>query len=195
MSRYDFAAMKRSLQAGGVQVVTAPQLFPTPPDVAARMVEYLDGWSGEAWETIRILEPSAGTGNLVAAILQEWPEADLVAWEINHALAHRLMTTHGAAIRVMHGDFLTAATPEPFDAVIMNPPFERRAWVKHVRHAFGMLRDGGRLVTIIPQAPGAREELETIGDVFDICALPDNTFSGTGVRTFMAVIDKREGAT
>lgn len=54
-----FEAMRKGLRAG-VQVVSAPQLFPTPPELAARMVELANIMDGD-----RVLEPSAGTGRLV----------------------------------------------------------------------------------------------------------------------------------
>ena len=47
----------------GVQVVIAPQLFPTPPELADRMVALADIRPGQ-----QVLEPSAGnpgTGHLV----------------------------------------------------------------------------------------------------------------------------------
>jgi SAM-dependent methyltransferase len=61
-----FDAMKDTLKAG-IKVVSAPQLFPTPPDIAARMVELAEIEPGQ-----RILEPSAGTGNILSAILAEY---------------------------------------------------------------------------------------------------------------------------
>src|SRR5207253_4915938 len=55
----DFDRMKETLKAGG-QVITAPQLFPTPATLAARLVELAEIHEGHS-----ILEPSAGTGALV----------------------------------------------------------------------------------------------------------------------------------
>jgi len=57
--RTDVEAMRATVKAG-VQVVTAPQLFPTPPDLAARTVSLAIG--------MRLLEPSAGTGRLLEAL-------------------------------------------------------------------------------------------------------------------------------
>jgi len=76
----DFAALKATLKAG-VKIAVAPQLFPTPPALAARMatfagIEYKD----------RVLEPSAGTGNLLRAIVDAEPTASVHAVEINRAL-------------------------------------------------------------------------------------------------------------
>ena len=77
-----FEAIKDALRAG-VQVVVAPQLFPTPPALAARMVDLAGIEAGD-----RVLEPSAGTGNIAKAIRQVGVEA--VCVEINPALAKTL---------------------------------------------------------------------------------------------------------
>ena len=57
-----FDQMRDTLKAG-VQVVSAPQLFPTPTELAARMVELAEIEDGQ-----QVLEPSAGTGAIVDAI-------------------------------------------------------------------------------------------------------------------------------
>ena len=61
-----FDAMREQL-AQGVQVVSAPQLFPTPATLAARMVELADIQPGHA-----VLEPSAGTGVIVRELNKEY---------------------------------------------------------------------------------------------------------------------------
>jgi hypothetical protein len=58
----EFDTMREQLRQG-VQVVAVPQLFPTPAELAARMVAIAGLASGS-----RVLEPSAGTGVLVRAI-------------------------------------------------------------------------------------------------------------------------------
>ncbi len=47
----------------GVKVAVVDQLFPTPPDLASRMVDAADIRPGH-----RVLEPSAGTGALLLAM-------------------------------------------------------------------------------------------------------------------------------
>lgn len=34
----------------------------------------------------------------------------------------------------------------------MNPPFDQGRWQAHLEHAAGLLRDGGRLVAILPES-------------------------------------------
>lgn len=88
------------------------------------------------------------------------------------------------------------AQPEPeprgigrFDRVVMNPPFECGADLKHIQHAFGFLKPGGRLVALCAQRDTTREWVEALGGVFE--PLPDGSFAeqGTGVRTALVTVD------
>lgn len=170
-------ALKASLSAG-VQVVSAPQLFPTPPDVARRMVKLANIQDGDA-----VLEPSAGTGNILAAIdgivfmpggVQVGP---VTAIEINHSLAVTLGRKYPGVVVHCH-DFLAWHWRE-FDVIVMNPPFERGSDIKHIQHARTMLRPGGRLVAICANGPRQQAKLIPLTDSWE--PLPRDTFSGTGV--------------
>lgn len=174
----DFQAMRDQLKAG-VQVVSAPQLFPTPADLAARMVELADIEPG-----MRVLEPSAGTGR----ILEQLPEGcEVVAVEINAALGGRLDADRRA---VVIGDFLQC-TPETlwgsFDRILMNPPFANADDIKHIRHALRFLKPGGKLVAICANGPRQNAQLRPLveqhGGEWE--NLPPDTFaeSGTAVNT------------
>lgn len=178
-----FAAMRDTL-AAGVQVVTAPQLFPTPPELAARMVELAEIQPGE-----RVLEPSAGTGAILGAINGRAKECQVVAVEINPTLGGRLDATHCA---VVVGDFLACEASTlwgEFDRVLMNPPFANAADVKHIQHARAMLKEGGRLVAICANGPRQREALMPLATLWE--DLPPGTFkeAGTNVSTALVVID------
>jgi protein-L-isoaspartate O-methyltransferase len=181
----------------GVQVVSAPQLFPTPAALAARMVDLARLQVG-----MRVLEPSAGTGRLLAALPGVVPfgprrqtALDVVAVEINHGLAQGLAES-GLATTVIRSDFLDMVFVEPearFDVVLMNPPFENATDIKHIKHAFNMLKPGGRLVGICANGPRQREALrpmaEACGGLWE--ALPPGTFqeSGTGVNAALLVLN------
>jgi protein-L-isoaspartate O-methyltransferase len=138
--------MRETLRAG-VQVIAAPQLFPTPASLAARMVELADIKPGA-----RVLEPSAGTGRLLGAMggrmFGHNPERGAaVAVEINQALADRLRSEFPLT-RVHCADFLQWGAGEQFDAIVMNPPFINGADILHIKHAAGMLKPGGRLMLV-----------------------------------------------
>ena len=177
----DFAAMRASLRAG-VQAVSAPQLFPTPATLAARMVELADIQPGA-----RVLEPSAGTGRILDAIGARQLLA-LVAVECNHQLAARLATGYQAA-DVLTMDFLEYDPGENFDRVLMNPPFINGADIKHIQHAASLLKPGGRLVALCANGPRQRAQLMPLAEYWE--DLPAGTFkeSGTDVRAALLVIE------
>lgn len=180
-----FEAMREQLKSG-VQIVTAPQLFPTPVELAERMVDEAGIQPG-----MRVLEPSAGTGR----ILDQLPEGcSVVAVEINAGLGGRLDAEKQA---VIIGDFLSCSTATlggEFDAICMNPPFGNADDIKHIRHAFNMLKPGGRLVAICANGPRQNDQLlpfvESHGGTWEV--LPEKTFaeSGTNVRTVLLVVDR-----
>lgn len=91
----------------------------TPLDIAARLVELaMDGLRFPA-----VIEPSAGSGVLVDAILAARPMASITAVELDPAWASRLRERHGDGVRLVEGDFLS--TPlAPAAVVVMNPPYE-----------------------------------------------------------------------
>lgn len=194
----DFEALRDTLKAG-VQVVSAPQLFPTPPELAKRVVElaFEDGWGvqicAEMNERCRILEPSAGTGNLLAAIREAAKEErstlyDVVAVEVNQTLAHALLVQYGE--KVICADFLTRnGDLGKFDRIVMNPPFAHGADIKHILHALTFLNPGGRLVAICANGPRQQAELQPLADQW---IEMEEAFAeaGTNVRTAIAVFTK-----
>lgn len=181
----EIQAMKDSLKAG-VQTVAVDQLFPTPPGIAAYMVELAEIEPG-----MDVLEPSAGTGNLIGAMggsmFDHNPErGSVTAVEINQKLAARLETEF--PLTAVHcADFLEW-TGEQFDRIIANPPFVNGADIKHIRHAFGMLKPGGRLISLCANGPRQREEFKNIADLWE--TLPEGSFQeqGTGVSVALVVL-------
>lgn len=190
-----FEAMRESLRSGA-QVITAPQLFPTPNDLAARMVELADIQPGQ-----RVLEPSAGTGALIGAMggrmFGQHPNRPderigaLFAVEVNAKLCERLRAEF--PLTAVHcGDFLqwgNTAAPS-FDRIVMNPPFENAADIKHIQHALAVLKPGGLLVAICANGPRQRDALQPIAREW--IDLQPGTFKeqGTGVNTALVLIDK-----
>lgn len=179
-----FDAMKETLQAG-IQIVTAPQLFPTPPELAARMVEEAGIEPGH-----RILEPSAGTGNLLAAVGHTRTDCHAVAVELNAHLADKLSARFMVNVDIRRADFLACnGDLGTFDRIIMNPPFENGADIKHILHARHMLNPGGRLVALCANGPRQQEMLRPIAAHWE--ALPAGTFkeAGTMVNAALLIIE------
>ena len=130
--RADIEAMRATLKAG-VQVASVPQLFPTPPALAARMVELAGIKRG-----MRVLEPSAGTGRLLAAIREATGGGAVrTAVEISARMCDVLrVREEGADTR--NCDFLECSAEQLgglFDRVVMNPPFGAGADIQHITHA------------------------------------------------------------
>lgn len=177
----EFDAMRESLKAG-IQTVTAPQLFPTPPELAARMVEL-----AEIEPEHKVLEPSAGTGNILKAIGNA---PDKTAVEINPALVEILARCGVSGVHVHQADFLTCnGNLGTFDRIVMNPPFINGEDIKHIRHAITFLKPGGRLVALCANGPRQREALQPLAASWE--DLPEGSFKaqGTGVNVALLVIE------
>lgn len=175
-----FLALEKQAEAG-VQIVTAPDLFPTPPPLAARMVEL-----AEIEPEHRVLEPSAGTGNLLKAI---GPSPDKVAVEINPGLVELLGRAGFSGLHIHQGDFLECnGEIGTFDRIVMNPPFSKGVDIKHIRHALDHLRPGGVLVALCANGSRQRDALQPLADLWE--DLPPGSFkeAGTGVNVALLVI-------
>lgn len=186
--RAELGAKIAALAAGGgVRVVSVPNLFPTPNNVAHDVVSMAKLGPG-----MRVLEPSAGTGALLRALDERLSPTfggvhpTVHAIESNHELAGALQARFPWAT-VQCADFLSVRYDvdgiggdyEPFDRVLMNPPFERGADIKHVQHALRFLKPGGVLVGICANGPRQNDTLRPLADTWQ--ALPRDTFRGTNV--------------
>jgi protein-L-isoaspartate O-methyltransferase len=173
----EIKAMKDSLRAG-VQVVVANQLFPTPEGIALQLVSLADIRPGHS-----VLEPSAGTGALLMAMPNIRPNGSVTAVEINRKLADGLVET---ADTTVCGDFLAQnGNLGKFDRIVMNPPFENGSDIRHIRHALGFLKPGGRLVAICAAGPRQREAFESAKEWID---LPDGSFKERGTWVSTAIV-------
>lgn len=112
--------------------------FPTPVAVAHRMARLARISKG-----MRVLEPSAGNGNLADAAAAAGGEVDVV--EISSQLRDILTLKGYTAVAQ---DFNTFTPDEPYKAILMNPPFSKRQDAEHIMRAYGMLASGGTLVAI-----------------------------------------------
>ncbi|MGM5009991.1 DUF4942 domain-containing protein [Rhizobium sp. 969_B3_N1_2] len=163
--------------------------FPTPDSLAERTIDLASLYHREG--ILRVLEPSAGTGQLSKRARRESTVVDCI--ECQPDLANDLKATaiYG---RVICADFL-AINPSAtglYDRVIMNPPFDRERDIDHVMHALKFLKDDGLLVAIMSahtefadtrKAAAFREHIAKLNGVFS--DNPMNSFAsvGTNVNT------------
>ena len=108
----------------------------------------------------RVLDPSAGSGNLLDAIRVYTKDRDhcnptLDAFEIDEINTKSLFLKGYNFTQV---DFLDV-TPDPtYSLVYINPPYQGDAWKKHINHAVKFLQPLGHMIAIVPAkwfTPGA----------------------------------------
>lgn len=108
-----------------------PDFYPTPKEVIEQMM------MGEDVAGKIILEPSAGSGNIVGW-LQEQGAREVIACE-NDPHCRKLLADK---CRLVADDFLTVTSEQVshVDMIVMNPPFSKGA--EHILHAFEIAPPG-----------------------------------------------------
>ena len=178
--RFDRLAGRHENGAAPV-AVSAYQLFQTPVPIAAQLAALL-GLNAVDPSTARVLEPSAGLGRLIDAILHpiqmpiapaeeaeginggsEGGRVEVVAVEMEPVLCRHLYENYDSCNgekTLYRRDFLTMKPAETglFDAVIMNPPFHMRSDIKHILHALTFLKPEGKLAAICMEGPPRRRK-------------------------------------
>jgi phospholipid N-methyltransferase len=170
--------------------------FPTPTSLAEKMVE-----EAVIKEGMTVLEPSAGEGNIADVIKNIsgiMPDVIEISSELREILSAK-------GYNIVANDFM-AFNESKYDRIIMNPPFSNRMDAEHVQHAFELLKDGGRIVTIMGEgvffgsdrkAVNFREWTEAKNAVIE--ELPQGTFKDktlsatTGANARLVIIDKEVG--
>jgi predicted RNA methylase len=175
--------------------VTIPKdefdFFPTPPAVVERVIEL-----AQISPLMCVLEPSAGQGALAKAAFNAGALVDM--YELMPANNQKLRDLDLSLCNVFDPcDFLTVNPRRAYDRVVMNPPFTKQADIKHVLHALKFVKEGGRLVSVMPSSVVFRNNSLTtfFRDVVaeyggDIEELPEGSFksSGTMVNTVIVSI-------
>lgn len=105
--------------------------FYTPDDLAARIAEF----ALRDVEPRTVLEPSAGQGALVRALLGRAPALQITCIDLDPKNAHALLAEFTRSVFVSSADFLSFAPAQRFDLAVMNPPFDGGTAATHIRHA------------------------------------------------------------
>lgn len=176
--------------------------FATPEPLGEKMVEWLHAQPGDS-----LLEPSAGDG----AIARWMPNnTSNTVVEPSNDLQARLMRNVNN-VKLFKSGFELMDLHNKFNGIVMNPPFGLggKTAIEHVAKAYKHLKDGGRLIAIIPDGPAANKRFDKWfngdpdasrwqdrgvrdGVIMATINLPGITFkrAGTAVRTKLVVIDK-----
>jgi len=164
--------------------------FPTPPGLAAHLVEMAEIEPG-----MEVLEPSAGEGNIAELLAQTGCYLSVI-----ELLPENRQALINKGYNLIGDDFLKFSG-RTFDRIVMNPPFSSQQDIDHVLHAFDLLDPGGRVVAIMAvgftfrqdkKASSFRSYAENTGwwEMNDEGAFQS---SGTMVRTVTVCLDKFRG--
>ncbi|WP_346667133.1 DUF4942 domain-containing protein [uncultured Desulfovibrio sp.] len=131
--------------------------YPTPAPVAERMLAMLPSLD---WKKLRVLEPSAGKGDLADALItsildealpprgmRERFRADMAA--VVHCIEpdpDLQAALRGKGYQLVAHEFLSFSPEEPYNLILMNPPFADAD--RHVLHAWDIL-EGGHVLSLI----------------------------------------------
>lgn len=144
--------------------------FPTPAPAVDFFIEHVPLLRETGAPRLKVLEPSAGTGNLARACIGNLSnerrvntpryrrDALVDCVEVQPALADDLRSDPTFR-KVYTADFLQLQpeTTGLYDRVVMNPPFDRERDIDHVMHALKFLKPDGMLAAIMSAGTEFRE--------------------------------------
>jgi predicted RNA methylase len=175
----------------------------TPPKIASFLSGFVDVGPGNT-----ILDPSAGTGALVRALVPAGATVHMIESDPAHAPALEALLEEGVATELVIGDFLAMSPPVPgaacgppgtelehaYDAVVMHPPLY--AQVHHLLHAWEWLTPGGQLAAIVSAGVTFRRDRHH-DELRDLITehgrvvkgrIPADAFAAFGVREHTVIV-------
>lgn len=191
----------------GISWKQLTQYFPTPHPVVKQMIDCLPTGS-DFWHGKRILEPSAGRGNILMNILlytgllrlnesrtgiEFLPKSTVHLCELDEfnyvCLENRVPREMG--YERVGTDFLQLSEEQQYDIILANPPFTGNQWLTHFRKMVRHLAPGGRIVCVLPQK--AEQEPGLLDGLVDgnIIPLPKNSFKSSGTSADTCIVSAR----
>ena len=168
------------------------QFFTTPSDVADLMVVKLEIKPYE-----KILEPSAGNGALINAIIRLHSDITIDCYELNPL--NRKVLEKIPNVNVLGDDFIKRIDNEEYDVIIANPPFSKNQDIIHLMKMWNNLRYGGRIACITSthwmfanDAKSVEFRDWILGKYTFQHEFPNGTFkeSGTDIATILLILEK-----
>lgn len=184
------------LNGGPLPVRNPGAFFATPDTLAAAVLANSSGLIALP-AGARVLEPSVGQCALVRALRSIRNDLKVEGCEIDEINSEN---AEQSGVSIVAADFLTLPDVATYDAIIMNPPFavpdDRSAWITHVEKALRLLKAGGVLVAIVPEALKwqGKKRIAALRARFEcegaILTNPEGAFkeSGTAVKTVTAYL-------
>lgn len=142
--------------------------FDTPDELCRRMAGCLNAKPGSL-----ILEPSAGRGKMVEALLEagykvfaiepEDTAYDVLRWKLQDEIkVNRVMLAKADFLDIYKKHGPAGINPLLFAGVVMHPPHMRWSDIKHIQAAYDMLRPGGTMAAIASYSSCFGEEPEAL---------------------------------
>lgn len=164
------------------RAVSAFNLFQTPKHIAQRMADMIPN----SWDRPKVLEPSAGLGNLYRAVLNKYGHYAEYHLVENNPECMAELYRQGGSPKLHQRDFLSWEPGQLFDVIIMNPPFKQGRDIKHIAHALGLLNPGGFLVALCANGPKQNEQLKAVSDTWEV--LPEKSFKSEGTNVSVSML-------
>lgn len=150
--------------------------------------------SANLTDNISILEPSAGSGNIVDAIHNHsFSNLEIDCVELNKE-KYEVLKSKG--YNAYHSDFLQWETERKYDRIIACPPFKNNSDLLHIQKMYEHLADNGIMVTLSSPRWVLDNEQHQVdfrkwleGKNYSMEMLPDNSFIEKG-RTVPTLILK-----
>lgn len=165
-----------------IEVSKDAEFFPTPKEIVLDINDNLRLFDG-----CKILEPSAGTGNLILGLDSN------IKFELHYIERNRnlfnicsdkiLNETKIFKSVGICGDFLDEPLANDFDFIVMNPPFSKAR--KHIQKALDHLKKEGELLAVVPST-------FKIDGMIEINFYDSKMFLNTKVSTKLIFIKKRD---
>lgn len=126
------------------------QYCPTGSEISEMAADLL-----EVEEGMSVLEPSAGTGDLIDALKAHLNDMSEVRCVEVSSIHSAVLKSKGYSVET--ADFISWSdrafrAQTKFDRIIMNPPYCGRQWRDHLVEAMALLAPAGRLVAVLPSS-------------------------------------------
>lgn len=159
----------------------------TSKNIVEQLINYAD-----IKENDKVLEPSAGIGNIADVLKQYSDNIDVCEYMNSY---RELLKLKGH--NVINSNFLECNNHNTYDKVVMNPPFSKNQDIQHVKHAYRCLKDNGKLVAIMSNHWSFANDKESIDfrnwlDTLDyeVYEIPQGSFEFTNISCKILLINK-----
>lgn len=181
--------------------------FPTPPEGIDHIRLFAQDWI-YPHTTMRILEPSAGSGAIIDMIIDLLrdnesgelnPSGSVIdAIEVQPHMADILRVKYGHLdwVNVICQEFEDYDPVDHYDVVVMNPPFSNSLYAKHILRASTMTKKKGDMIFVAPRmfkSLSNRGHIKKLQQMMsDGCGyfeeMETTRFSGTSVSTLVGTV-------